>query len=153
MGSYRSKSREMALQIIFGLNFKADEEINYHDLKDIIDEFEDQFRENDCDIDMKFLNKEYALSVITGIYDHRSEIDDMIQKNLKRWRLDRLSKVDLSILRLATYEMCFDNLSPRVAINEALNLTKKYSLDKSKGYINGVLDAIKPIDKEQVDEA
>lgn len=152
MGSNRSKSRELVLQIIFGLNFTIDKGMNHQDYKEIIDAFEEQFKENDCDIDMKFLNKDYALSVIKGVYKHKTEIDEMIQKHLKRWKLDRLSKVDLSILRLATYEMCFDNLSPKIAINEALNLTKRYSLDKSKSYINGVLDSISR-DKEKIDEA
>ena len=92
---------------------------------------------------MRFLNKDYCLNVLNGINIHKDEIDDLIQKNLKRWKINRISKVDLSILRLAVYEMCFDELPPNIAINEALNLTKKYSIDRSKGYINGVLDSIK----------
>lgn len=149
MSGYRSKSRELLLQIIFCLNFnnKANQEY-----KELINDFEEEFRENDCDIEMKFLNKEYCLNILNGISLHRDEIDDLIQNNLKRWKINRISKVDLSILRLAVYEMCFDKLPPNVAINEALNLTKKYSVDKSKGYINGVLDSIKRLREENLNE-
>ena len=66
-----------------------------------------------------------------------------------KWKLERLSKVDLSILRLATYEMCFKSLDPRIAINEAVNLSKKYSGDKSSSYINGVLNSIKDVQVEE----
>ena len=129
MGGYRSKSRELLLQIIFCLNFNK---VN-QGYKEFINDFEKEFKENDSDIEMRFLNKDYCLNVLNGINIHKDEIDDLIQKNLKRWKINRISKVDLSILRLAVYEMCFDELPPNIAINEALNLTKKYSIDRSKG--------------------
>ncbi len=153
MDSFRSKSRELTLQVIFGFNFLKDYGEDYKDYKSIIDIFEEQFAENDCDIDMKFLNKDYTMSVLKGINEHKDEIDELIQNNLKGWRLDRLSKVDQSILRLSVYEMCFDNLPYKIAINEALNLTDKYSFKKSKGYINGVLDSIRKLREDKVDEA
>ncbi|HJD00803.1 transcription antitermination factor NusB [Candidatus Arthromitus sp. SFB-turkey] len=146
MNGYRSKSRELVFQIIFGLNFY---ENKMDDYEEIINEFESELKENDYEIDVKFLNKEYCLEILNGIKFNQLKIDDLIQQNLKKWKLERLSKVDLSILRLATYEMCFKSLDPRIAINEAVNLSKKYSGDKSSSYINGVLNSIKDVQVEE----
>lgn len=145
MSSYRSKSREIVLQILFGLNFN---DYKTKDYEDVINSFEEEFRENDEEIDVKFLNKEYCQDVLNGIISNRVQIDNLIQQNLKRWKVERLPKVDLSILRLATYEMCFKNLDPRIAINEALNLSKKFCGDKAPSYINGVLNSIKDVKLE-----
>lgn len=145
MSSYRSKSREIVLQILFGLNFN---DYKTEDYEDVINSFEEEFRENDEEIDVKFLNKEYCQDVLNGIISNQVQIDNLIQQNLKRWKIERLPKVDLSILRLATYEMCFKNLDPRIAINEALNLSKKFCGDKAPSYINGVLNSIKDVKLE-----
>lgn len=145
MSSYRSKSREIVLQILFGLNFN---DYKTEDYEEIINSFEEEFRENDEEIDVKFLNKEYCKDILNGIISNRVQIDNLIQQNLKRWKIERLPKVDLSILRLATYEMCFKNLDPRIAINEALNLSKKFCGDKASAYINGVLNSIKDVKLE-----
>ena len=145
MSSYRSKSREIVLQILFGLNFN---DYKTEDYEDVINSFEEEFRETDEEIDVKFLNKEYCQDVLNGIIFSQVQIDNLIQQNLKRWKIERLPKVDLSILRLATYEMCFKNLDPRIAINEALNLSKKFCGDKAPSYINGVLNSIKDMKLE-----
>lgn len=145
MSSYRSKSREIVLQILFGLNFN---DYKTEDYEDVINSFEEEFRENDEEIDVKFLNKEYCQDILNGIISNQVQIDNLIQQNLKRWKIERLPKVDLSILRLATYEMCFKNLDPRIAINEALNLSKKFCGDKAPSYINGVLNSIKDVKLE-----
>lgn len=145
MSGYRSKSRELVLYTIFSLNFCN---TSMDDYEEFIDEFELEFKENDCEIDMKFLDKKYCLDILNGIKINQLKIDTLIQENLNKWRLERLPKIDLSILRLATYEMCFNLLDPRIAINEAVNLAKKYSSDKSPSYINGVLNSIKDIKVE-----
>lgn len=145
MSSYRSKSRELVLQIIFGLNFSKNETDTY---EEIINNFEFEFKDNEDDIELKFLDKKYCLEILNGIKLNQLKIDELIQQNLKKWKLERLPKIDLSILRLATYEMCFNSLDPRIAINEAINLTKKYSADKSPAYINGVLNSIKDVKME-----
>ncbi len=142
----RSKSREIILQILFCLNFynkKIDE------YEEVIDEFTTEFKQNDEEIGIEFLDKKFCLEVLSGIKFNEFEIDELIQQNLKKWKLERLSKVDLSVLRLATYEMKFESLDPRIAINEALELVKKYGNDKSVPYINGVLNSIKEITLER----
>ncbi len=140
MSGHRSRSRELAFQIIFGLNFKNSKLIDYNE---IINDFETQFSGEDSVMDAKFLDKEYCFDVLKGIVSNKCEIDSAISENLKKWKLERLSKVDLSILRLATYEMCFNNLDPRITINEAINISKKYSNENSYSYINGILNSIK----------
>lgn len=145
MGSYRSKSRELVLQIIFGLNFSKNE---INDYEGVINDFELEFKDNEDNVELKFLDKEYCLEILNGINLNQLKIDELIQQNLKKWKLERLPKIDLSILRLAIYEMCFNSLDPRIAINEAINLSKKYSSDKSPAYINGVLNSIKDVKLE-----
>lgn len=145
MSGYRSKSRELVLQIMFGLNFFKNIDGNFDE---IVDEFKLEFEKNDENIEMRFLNKEYCLEILNGIWSNKDKIDELIRNNLKKWKLERLPKIDLSILRLATYEMKFNNLDPRIAINEAVILSKRYCGDKSPSYINGVLNSIKEVSME-----
>ncbi len=89
------------------------------------------------------------INTIVGLYDEKSiELDSIIAKyNKKGWRLDRISKVDLSILRLALIEILYmEDIPYKVAVNEAVELAKKFSADKSPAYVNGVLaSAIKEL--------
>ncbi len=72
-----------------------------------------------------------------------AEIDDMISKNLKGWAKERISKIDLAILRLAIYEICFSQeIPPGVAVNEAVELAKEFSTEEAPAFINGVLGSI-----------
>lgn len=82
----------------------------------------------------------YVKNIIELGFEHRQEIDEAISKYLKNWTIDRLSKVDLSILRLAMLEIKFvEDIPENVSINEAVNLAKKFSDDDAPSYINGVL--------------
>lgn len=73
--------------------------------------------------------------------ENRENIDKKIEDSLTKWKLDRISKVNLSILRLAIGEMLYiEDVPEKVAINEAIEMTKKYSDEKSVSFINGVLD-------------
>ena len=86
---------------------------------------------------------EYIKEVITGIEKNLKEIEGLIEKNLKAdWKIDRISKIDLSLLRLAIYEIKYNEIPYKVAINEALELAKKYGEDTSKNFINGILASI-----------
>ena len=87
--------------------------------------------------------KKYIEDAIFGIENNKEEIDEQIKKNLKEnWKIERVSKIDLSILRLAIYEIKYKEIPYKVAINEAVELAKKYSDDKVKNMINGVLDKV-----------
>ncbi len=87
--------------------------------------------------------KKYIEDAIFGIENNKEEIDEQIKKNLKEnWKLERVSKIDLSILRLAIYEIKYKQIPFKVAINEAVELAKKYGEDTSKNFVNGILASI-----------
>lgn len=87
--------------------------------------------------------KEYIEDVILGIENHKEEIISQIEKNLKAdWKLERISKIDIAILKLAIYEIKYKEIPYKVAINEAVELAKKYGEDTSKNFVNGILASI-----------
>jgi N utilization substance protein B len=86
----------------------------------------------------------FADPLIRGALEHRAEIDERIQKQVKNWALNRIAAVDRNILRLAIYEMLHrDDIPPVVTINEAVDIAKKFSTAESGRFVNGVLDKIK----------
>ena len=87
--------------------------------------------------------KEYIRDAVIGINKNIGEIVKLIEKNLKAdWNIDRISKVDLSLLKLAIYEIKYKKIPYKVAINESLELSKKYGEDSAKNFINGILASI-----------
>ena len=95
----------------------------------------------DYEMDLKTIDLEYIKEVMKSVVDHKEEIDEIIKNSLINWTIDRVSKVNLTIVRLAISEMLYINDVPEVvAINEAIELTKKYSDDKSVSFVNGALD-------------
>ena len=98
--------------------------------------------------DMKYLKQ-----VTEGAVEQRASLDTLIEQNAVGWRLSRIGKVDLSILRLAIYEiLCREDVPESVAINEAVELAKKYSEPKSKQFINGILGSISRSKKKEEEE-
>ncbi len=88
-------------------------------------------------------DKEYVYDMMEHFINNKNNIDDIINKNLKKWTIDRIGKIDLAILRLAITEMLYRKDIPvKVSINEAIELGKKYGTDDSHEFINGVLGAI-----------
>ena len=84
--------------------------------------------------------REYVKEIATGIKEKDEEITQMISQNLKAgWTIDRISTVDLALLKLAIYEIKYAKIPFKVAINEAVNLAKKYGEEQSASFINGVL--------------
>lgn len=124
----RFKAREQGFILIFEKIFHPEP------IEDIIENAEES-REAEFD--------SYAIQLVNGVYSNLDVIDGIIESKLKKgWTLRRISKTSLAILRLAVYEMKFeDNVPDSVAINEAVELAKKYTVDES-GFINGVLGAV-----------
>ena len=89
-------------------------------------------------------DKDYVTESYKGIVEHNLEIVELIKQNLKAYTIDRIYKVDLAILKLAIYELKFSNnqVPSNVIINEAVELAKKYSTDKSYSFVNGILASI-----------
>ena len=86
---------------------------------------------------------EYVTRTLDNIFAKKEQIDEIISNNLKDWKLERLSKMDRQILRISTYEILFTDIPYKVSINEAVELSKKYSeKDDSYKFINGVLKGI-----------
>lgn len=97
----------------------------------------------------------YSLRLLQGIMEHCERIDRIIEENAKNWRLTRIAATDRNLLRIAVYEMLYcDNVPDQVAINEALEIAKRFGSEESPAFVNGVLDGVKsnmgrkPIDTE-----
>lgn len=152
----RKTARKHILNIVFQAEFDVDSAIEqitaaydeeYKTTEDITDEkvTEDQLLEMDEDkisrlrtIQKK--DRQFILNEARGIIDNKAKIDETISSGLENWEIDRLSKVDLSILRIAVYEILFaDDIPDAVAANEAVQLAKRFSEDKAPKFINGVL--------------
>lgn len=88
---------------------------------------------------------DYLEVLVSGVIEKQSEIDEAISKQLKKgWSLKRLERTNLLILRLATYELLYQNdIDPRIVMNEAIELTKDFNDEKSSKFVNGVLQSIK----------
>ena len=84
----------------------------------------------------------FAAQLVTGTVEHATEIDERIVKHAEHWRLERMPAVDRNVLRLAVYEMLFGATPAAVAIDEALELARRYSNEESVQFVNGVLDAV-----------
>lgn len=85
---------------------------------------------------------EYMNSMFEGVVNNRAEIDRQISDHLRGWTIDRLSRVDLAILRLGAYELMLKETAAGIVINEAVELANQYSTDKAGAFINGVLGSI-----------
>ena len=86
---------------------------------------------------------EYINTVFNGIKDNKAKIEEMISENLKeKWTIERISKIDIAILKVAIYELMYSELPYKIVINEAVELAKKYGDDSSKSFVNGVLASV-----------
>ncbi len=86
----------------------------------------------------------YARELVEGVADHWEAINALIQENAAHWRLERMSCIDRNIMRIAIFELCFrQDVPASVAINEAIEVAKRFSTDDAPPFINGILDAVK----------
>ena len=128
----RSDMREHAFKLIYSLEIQK---------VDNIQEQVDLYFESNNIKDEE--TKKYITDAILGIEKNKTEILSDIEKNLKEeWKLNRISKMDLSVLKLAIYEIKFSEVPYKVSINEAVELAKKYGEDKSNKFVNGILASI-----------
>jgi len=128
----RRRSREYALQILFQLDMTGSE-FN----EDVWSEFWEGNEEEDAEV------KNFTLELVKSTRDHLHEIDGIIKKAAEHWSIDRMAVIDRNILRAAAYELIYrKDIPPSVAINEALEIAKKYSTEESAPFINGILDRI-----------
>lgn len=125
----RSELREHIFKLLFGVEFRED--------ADFTEQTGTYVREIEGADERE---QEYIQTKVQRIADRIQEIDELINTHTKGWKTSRMNKVDLTILRLAVYEMKWDDSVPvGVAINEAVELAKKYSSDDGPAFVNGVL--------------
>ena len=128
----RVKSREYLLQLAYQMEITSETAL----------ETFNSFMENE-DISKDDLDLAYIKSGLLGIEENKEKLDSLIESQLVKWKLNRISKVNLSILRISTYEILFaEDVPGKVSINEAIELCKKYSDNTSVSFINGVLDKV-----------
>ena len=128
----RSAIRELTFRLIYSLEIQKTE-----DLEEQIELYLEcnEVEDNEA--------KEYIKDAIIGINENINEIQGLIENNLKAdWKIDRISKIDLSLLKLAIYEIKYKKIPYKVAINEGLELAKKYGEETSKNFINGILASV-----------
>lgn len=149
----RRLARKSAFKALYSFNY-----VNNKDTDEIIDEClcEEHIFWIDEEDSTKLLfhsisenDKEFFIQLIKGTLENIATIDNIIEINLRSWKMERIAKVDLAILRMAIYEILYrDDIPNSVAINEAVELGKAYGTDDSGSFINGVLGrVVKEIDK------
>ena len=127
----RSRAREWALRILYAWESRQDVELGA-----VLEEFMARRR-------IKGARRPYVRRLVETIERDRDGIDGAVESALTNWRLERLSALDRNLLRVAAAEMLhFDDVPPRVSIQEAVRLAERYGTDQSPRFVNGVLDAL-----------
>ena len=95
--------------------------------------------------------KSFFLRLVEGVTEFQHEIDSLITSFSENWKINRMSRADRNIMRIAVYELLFcDDIPPKVSINEAIDIGKKYGTEESGAFINGILDSIRiSLEKEK----
>jgi N utilization substance protein B len=134
----RREARSRAFQALYGLQFSP-----AADLAALQSRFEALPEETEREHNAAGTDcSGFAWELAIGVWQKMRELDAAISRFSRNWRVDRLGKVELTVLRMALYELLFCPDTPgRVAINEALELTARFGDEKSKGFVNGILDA------------
>ena len=131
----RRQQRRFAFQVIYALSFGQDKSPEA-----LRRSFENFWVEENFTIPIE---DSYAWVLVRGVFDTCADIDATITKFSRHWKLNRIAKVELTILRLSLYEMLYcADIPKRVAINEAIELAKNFGDENSKKFVNGILDAV-----------
>jgi N utilization substance protein B len=126
----RRRSRELALQVLYQLDITKQDAIK------AIAQSRDHFSE-------KEERDGFAERIVLGVLEHGQEIDRLIEQYSENWRLDRMSMIDRNILRMALFELIYcEDIPPKVTLDEAIELGKRYGSGDSGSFINGILDRI-----------
>ncbi len=133
----RRESRESAFKLLYQMEIQKQD-------------FEEQRKQFIDDQNIKENELDYFEILIDGVSEKKAIVDSVYSQHLKKWNLDRIAKIDQTILRIATYEIMFLPMVPfNVSVSEAVFLSKKYSTDEARSFINGILgnlSYIKPKD-------
>ncbi|MGB1929230.1 MAG: transcription antitermination factor NusB [Mariniblastus sp.] len=128
--SRRSRAREIVLQVLYQDDLNTDQPE---------------------DIRLRFINArlnqdrslvEFAEDLLAGVRRHRDKVDQQLEEIARNWKLSRMAATDRNVLRLGAYEILFTETPNRVAVNEAIELAKRYGTNNSSQFVNGVLDRL-----------
>jgi N utilization substance protein B len=133
----RRKARELALQLLYELDLRGDDAVEAT-LADFWQRQPPGEPAGDEEV------REFATRLVRGTKDHQAKIDEVINRFAERWDLERMAVVDRNILRAGVFELLWAvDVPPKVAINEALDIARKFSTEESTRFINGVLDRVR----------
>jgi N utilization substance protein B len=136
----RRRGRELALQMLYQWD------VTRRPVEEIVESIEGLQRSGEA-------ARAFARELVEGAVDRVEEIDGLIAEHSERWRIDRMSVVDRSLLRLAIYELLSKSSPPGVVINEALEIAKRFSSAESTAFLNGILDAVSATLAETAEKA
>ncbi len=128
METTRSELRQKAMTVLYQMNVYDANKVSYQ-----VDDILGSVLE---------IDNEFVKDIVYGVITYKKDIDELANKYLNKWTIDRLGNTDQAILRMAIYELLYTDTPDIVVINEAIELAKLYSDDKVKNMINGVLDKI-----------
>ena len=133
----RRKAREAALQFLFQDDFSAEAGFDMEHLEERFELFCGLYQVNKK-------AREYTLKLLSQILANKAKIDGVISESAKNWRLERIAVTDRNLLRIGVAEMLLSEEVPaQVAINEAVEIAKRFGGEESPSFINGILDAVK----------
>jgi N utilization substance protein B len=126
----RRRLREFSLQVLYQL------EITKLNALQAISQLREHFSPEEG-------KDEFVKRIVLGVLEHRQEIDRLIEERSEHWRLDRMTIIDRNILRIAIFELLYcSEVPPKVTLNEAIDLGKRFGSEESGSFINGILDRI-----------
>ena len=141
----RRLGRELAVQCLYQIEMN---EVSIGEALDMV--FQEAKEDNEAEVIVQDepMLRAYTEEIVTGTKARSDAIDEVLSGYLKGWKMDRLSRVDRQILRLAVYEMIIrDDIPPKAALNEAIELAKHFGVEESGKFVNGVLgQLIKELD-------
>ena len=140
--STKREAREFCLQFLFHFQLPAfielKKEMNSIDIFTRMQEFKQTLG-----IELTSEGQAYVATIVKGILEKQADVEEILVKHLKNWKLSRVSKIEHTIFMMAIYELKYHQEVPgKVVINEAIELGKKYSTKESSGFLNGILDSI-----------
>ncbi|WP_456432463.1 transcription antitermination factor NusB [Thermosulfuriphilus sp.] len=128
--SARRRARETALQVLYEIEMTGSSP-------------EEAFSSYVENFAIRPKAEDFARELVRGVLARKEEIDSTIKRHSRNWRLERMASIDRNILRIATYELLFrPDIPPKVSLNEAVELAKRFGSEDSAAFVNGILDAI-----------
>jgi len=139
----RRKGREIALQILYQADWER--QMDPQEMEEFatraLEEYEKDLAPANSVEDPEL--RDFIRDLVTGVLQRRSRVDEIINRFSKGWKIQRMAMVDRNILRLGIYELCFHpDIPPKVAINEAVELAKRFGDANSPAFVNGILDSV-----------